>query len=75
LLHLRAGGVSLVIDARGPRLPRLVHWGHDLGDISPELLEDLVTASVPPTVSDVPDDAITLGVLPEHSLGWPGQPG
>lgn len=75
LLHLRAGGVSVVIDARGPRLPRLVHWGHDLGDASPAWLEDLVIASVPPLVSNVPDEAITLGVLPEHSLGWPGAPG
>jgi alpha-galactosidase len=75
LVHLRAGGVSLVVDARGPRLPRLVHWGHDLGEASPDLLEDLVMASVPPTVSSVPDEAITFGVLPEHSLGWPGQPG
>ena len=75
LLHLRAGGVSVVIDARGPRLPRLVHWGHDLGDASPARLEDLVTASVPPVVSNGPDEAITLGVLPEHSLGWPGAPG
>src|SRR5439155_7272174 len=75
LVHLRAGGVSLVIDARGQRLPRLVHWGHDLGETSSNLLEDLVTSSVPPTVSSVPDEAITLGVLPEHSLGWPGQPG
>jgi alpha-galactosidase len=75
LLHLRAGGVSVVIDARGPRLPRIVHWGHDLGDASPAQLADLVTASVPPVVSNIPDEAITLGVLPEHSLGWPGAPG
>jgi hypothetical protein len=35
LLHLRSSGVSLVLDARGGTLPRVVHWGHDLGDIDP----------------------------------------
>jgi alpha-galactosidase len=27
LLHLRAAGVSLLLDARGPGLPSVVHWG------------------------------------------------
>ena len=31
--HLRAAGVSVVIDCQGPRLPRIVHWGADLGDL------------------------------------------
>jgi alpha-galactosidase len=75
LAHLRAGGVSLIVDARGPRLPRVVYWGCDLGAVSDEVLESLVTTGVPPRVSSVPDEEIVLGVLAEHALGWPGQPG
>jgi alpha-galactosidase len=30
-VHLRAGGVSLLLDARGPGLPSVLHWGADLG--------------------------------------------
>jgi alpha-galactosidase len=75
LAHLRAGGVSLIVDARGPRLPRVIYWGCDLGEISGEVLESLVTVGVAPRVSSVPDDDIVLGVLAEHALGWPGQPG
>ncbi|MDR2252739.1 MAG: hypothetical protein LBD97_02595, partial [Bifidobacteriaceae bacterium] len=33
-LHLRAGGVSLVLDLAGADLPRVLHWGQDLGDLS-----------------------------------------
>ena len=36
--HLRAAGVSVVVDARGPRLPRIAHWGADLGDLDDGLL-------------------------------------
>ena len=32
VVHLRAAGVSLVLDARDGRLPAVLHWGHDLGD-------------------------------------------
>ena len=32
LLHLRASGVSLVLDLTEGRLPAVVHWGADLGD-------------------------------------------
>ena len=42
--HLRAAGVSVVVDARGPRLPRIAHWGADLGDLDDGLLSDLVLA-------------------------------
>jgi alpha-galactosidase len=75
LLHLQAGGVSLVIDTRGPRIPRIVHWGAALGAVSPAVLADIAFGSVPPRVSSVPDDGVVLGLLPEHSGGWSGEPG
>src|SRR6476660_1833550 len=37
--HLRASGVSVVIDCQGPRLPRIVHWGAALGDLDRNVLD------------------------------------
>ena len=73
--HLRAGGVSLVLDTRGPRLPRIVHWGSDLGELSAELLENLATADIQAAVTNVPDDPVLPGIVTEHATGWPGLPG
>ncbi len=42
IAHLRGGGVSLLLDARGEGLPRIAHWGADLG---PSADPD---ASIPP---------------------------
>ncbi len=73
--HLRAAGVSIVLDCRGPRLPRVVHWGADLGDLDRNTLENLVLADVPAVVSNVPDQPVTPGLLAEHATGWLGLPG
>ena len=73
--HLRAAGVSLVLDTRGPRLPRIVHWGADMGDLSAVLLENLATASVPSIVSNVPNEPVIPGIVTEHATGWMGLPG
>ena len=32
IIALRAGGVAVVLDARGPGLPRVLHWGADPGE-------------------------------------------
>jgi alpha-galactosidase len=34
-IHLRAAGTSLVLDVAGDRMPAVVHWGADLGDLAP----------------------------------------
>jgi alpha-galactosidase len=74
-LHWRAGGVSLVLDCSGPLLPRVLHWGADLGDPSPEELAGLALAATPQQVSNTPDVVVPLSVLPEQSAGWLGTPG
>ena len=38
LVHLRAGGTSVVVLLDDARLPRILHWGDDLGDLSGEEL-------------------------------------
>ena len=34
ITHLRASGTSLILDDRGNTLPRIVHWGADLGELT-----------------------------------------
>lgn len=75
LLHLRAAGVSLVLDLTGDRLPRALHWGADLGDLPADELQELRAASVPPVASGVTDLPVPLSLLPEQSVGWLGTPG
>ncbi|WP_433303627.1 alpha-galactosidase [Actinoplanes sp. CA-030573] len=75
LVHWRAAGVSLVLDCSGPRLPRVLHWGADLGDASPGELAALVTAATPQPVTNDLDEVVPVSLLPEHSAGWSGTPG
>ena len=75
LFHLLAGGVSVVIDARGAGVPRIVHWGAALNDVSAAGLDQLVNAARPQIVSNSIDVLVPLGVLPEQSTGWAGTPG
>lgn len=75
-VQLRAAGVSLVLVVRDGELPAVVHWGHDLGDLTAEELAALAVAGVPATVPNDLDDPTPYGaLLPEHSSGWNGRPG
>ncbi|MFG1744892.1 alpha-galactosidase [Micromonospora chalcea] len=75
IVHLRRARTSLVLDARGPGLPRVVHWGADLGPLPDEDLPALVDATVPPVVPSSFDAPTVLSLLPEASAGWSGRPG
>ncbi|KWV31527.1 alpha-galactosidase [Micromonospora rifamycinica] len=75
VIHLRRGRTSLVLDARGPGLPRVVHWGADLGPVPADDLPALVGATVPPVVPSSFDAPTVLSLLPEASAGWSGRPG
>ncbi|WFE39204.1 alpha-galactosidase [Micromonospora sp. WMMD998] len=75
IVHLRRARTSLVLDARGPGLPRIVHWGADLGPLSAEDLPALVDATVAPVVPSSFDAPTVLSLLPEASAGWSGRPG
>jgi alpha-galactosidase len=74
-VHLRAAGVSLVLDCSGGALPRVLHWGGDLGDVPGGQLTDLPLAAAPPRVTNSTDDVVPVSVLPEQSGGWLGTPG
>jgi alpha-galactosidase len=74
LVHLRAAGVSVVLDCRGPRLPRVLHWGAEIAGDDRDLaaLAETSAVGVLPGGLDVP---APVSILPEHATGWPGRPG
>jgi alpha-galactosidase len=61
---LRRAGVAVVLDCAGPGLPRIVHWGADLGELTG------ADCSALPARYDVPPT-----VLPTRAQGWAGRPG
>ncbi|WP_229076797.1 alpha-galactosidase [Actinoplanes sp. DH11] len=73
LLHWRAAGVSLVLDRTGDLLPRVLHWGADLGAGADPAA--LALAAVPQQVANNIDAVVPVSVLPEHAAGWVGTPG
>ena len=75
LVHLRAGDVSVLLDLCDGRLPSIVHWGADLGDLEVGDAETMVLAGVAPIVPNVVDEPVRVAILPEHWTGWVGRPG
>jgi alpha-galactosidase len=71
-VHLRAGGVSLVLAVHDARLPVVVHWGADLGDLDDAALAALDRAVAPQPFGYPVDGPMPVSVLPEASTGWPG---
>ncbi|WP_328472716.1 alpha-galactosidase [Actinoplanes sp. NBC_00393] len=72
-LHWRAAGVSLVLDCAGPRLPRVLHWGADLGAAGD--LTGLAVTAIPQPAANTTDEVVPVSLLPEQSAGWLGTPG
>lgn len=72
--HLRAAGTSLLL-ATGGTLPRVLHWGADLGEVDDAAAAEIERASVMPTASGTADEPYDLSVLPEQSAGWLATPG
>jgi alpha-galactosidase len=65
--------VSVVLDAAGDGLPRVVHWGADLG--AGAELEALLAAAAPPVPRAVLDVRVPHSLVPERSAGHRGRPG
>ncbi|MCH6231519.1 alpha-galactosidase [Microbacterium sp. CFH 31415] len=72
--HLRAAGVSLVLDSRGAGVPAVVHWGRDLGALDPADLQTLADAGVPAIAPSSIDVPLRLTLLPALGDGWTGRP-
>lgn len=73
VVQLRAGGVALVVEVTGP-VPRILHWGGDLGELSAARLEALRFTSVPATLNNAVDVPPRFSVWPTESEGWLGTP-
>ena len=76
VIHLRGGGVSLVLDARGgvgEPLPVVLHWGADLGDALDG--DALAEALAPPAPRSAPDRPVRRRLLPMPVDGWRLRPG
>jgi alpha-galactosidase len=76
VLHLRAGGVSLVLDTDGgvgAPLPVLLHWGPDLGQAADG--DALAQALVPAAAHSAIDRPVRRRLLPMPADGWRLRPG
>ena len=73
-MHLRAGGCGLVLDARGPHLPLVLHWGADLGDQAAGSWDALALASTPASPTGALGQPLTRALVREHARGHPGRP-
>jgi len=68
LVNLSAGGVGLLVDAEGPHLPRVLHWGADLGPLTAAQARRLADAAAGGPAS--PDRSL----IPSQGSGWFGRP-
>jgi len=75
VVHLRAGGTSVVVLLSDGRLPRIIHWGEDLGELRADDLVALASTALP----GIGDSAVTypqpVPVLAQLPEGWMGRPG
>jgi alpha-galactosidase len=74
-IWLRAAGTGLLLDLGGGTLPRVAHWGADLGPLGPADLDALLLARRPQPIGFSVDAPVPVAVLPEQSAGWLGTPG
>lgn len=72
---LRAAGVALMLDVSPGRLPSVLHWGPDVGELTGAELAALRDMSTPVRASHSIDEPQPVTVLPEHATGWMGLPG
>ena len=74
-VHLSAGGVSVLLDVRGPQLPAVVHWGAALGELPAGQLAELALATAAQPIGFSVDAPVRVSLVPEQSAGWLGHPG
>jgi len=74
LVHLRADGVSLLLES-DDRLPSVLHWGRDLGELDDAALAEVAAASRPPLAGAQVDAPVPVSVLPGQADAWLGTPG
>lgn len=73
VFSLRAAGACLVIDATG-RLPRVLHWGADLGPLDGATVAALLATADAAVLNNSPDEPRTFSLWPTDFEGWLGTP-
>jgi alpha-galactosidase len=72
---LASEGVGVVLDVTDGRLPAVVHWGADLGEVSLADARALALGGVHSIVPNQVDEPVRLALVPELWTGWLGRPG
>jgi alpha-galactosidase len=75
LIHCRAGGTSLLLACTERRLPYVLYWGRDLGELKDDELAAFGLTQRPQLVPNTVDRDVPVGVIPEPAYGWMGTPG
>ncbi|GAA3715120.1 alpha-galactosidase [Streptomyces tremellae] len=73
IAHLRAAGVSFVVELCDP-LPRVLHWGADLGERGADDLAALSATADGAVLNSAPDVPRRFTVWPTEADGWSGTP-
>ncbi|MGI5142291.1 MULTISPECIES: alpha-galactosidase [unclassified Streptomyces] len=73
ILALRTAGTSLVVELTEP-VPRVLHWGADLGELSEEGLAALALTDEPAVLNNSIDIPRRFTVWPTEADGWSGTP-
>ncbi|MEV0612265.1 alpha-galactosidase [Nonomuraea sp. NPDC050404] len=74
LHHLRAAGVSVLLECPPDALPAILHWGPDLGPLGDDALEHLA-AELRPRSDQTVEVPVRTALVPESRTGWIGMPG
>ncbi len=72
--HLRAGGTSVLLVPSADGVPTLLHWGADLGDLTPADIASYALLRVPGVPMSALDAPRHLSVLPTNVEGYTGTP-
>jgi alpha-galactosidase len=73
VVALRASGASFILELTRP-VPRVLHWGADLGPVSADVADALALTAGPAQLNNSPDAPRAFSVLPSEYEGWSGTP-
>ena len=74
IVHLRHGGVSVVVAPDPDGVPTMLHWGPDLGELTGEDLAGFAALRGPGRPHSAIDVPRYLGVVPDQASGFSGLP-
>ena len=74
-LSWQRDGVMVVLDVSGPHLPRVLHWGQDLGALSGAEVDALPPAAEQMHGPRPADRGVPFTLSPTRANGWSGWPG